>query len=229
MSTITQARPYSLTLKAAKEIANISTGNSKMPFTTFAQDSFSCKVGGKLSQVKGSVCASCYAQRLQKIRPSVNKGWKANLEKARHWLSVNPEQWIVSCVFQIERQFQKTGGAYHRWFDSGDLDSVEQLAAICEVANRTPHIKHWLPTREAGTVKRYKAQGGFVPANLVIRVSSTMVGDSPIVGHDNTSTVHKKGDSFADWQCPAPTQGNACGNCRECWNPERKNVSYIKH
>ena len=29
--------------------------------------------------------------------------------------------------------------------------------------------------------------------------------------------------------CPAPSQGGQCGDCRQCWNPEIKNVSYWKH
>lgn len=222
-------RSYAMTLKAAKEFANISLGNSKMPGTTFAQDSFACGVGSKLAKVEGSVCSKCYARKIQKLRPSVNQGWKANLEKARKWLSVNPSQWVAACIFQINRASSKTGESYHRWFDSGDLDSVEQLAAIVQVAESTPEIRHWLPTREAGIVKKYKANGGKIPNNLVIRVSSTMVGDSPIRGHRNTSTVHAKGDKIHGWECPASKQGNSCQSCRACWNPSVFNISYPKH
>lgn len=229
MATATDTRPYALTLKAAKESASISKGNSKMPGSTFATDSFACKVGSKLAQVKGSVCASCYARRIQKIRPSVDQGWRANYEKAVKLVESNPKQWVAACVFQIERIAIKTGESFHRWFDSGDLDSVAMLAAIVKVAESTPQIKHWLPTREAGIVKQYKAQGGVVPSNLVIRISATMVGDSPISGYANTSTVHRKGESGFGHICPAPTQGNNCGQCRACWTPSVANISYCKH
>ena len=226
MTTIT-------TLKSAKEFANISLGNSKMPGTTFAQDSFACKVGDKLAKVEGSVCSSCYARKIQKLRPSVNQGWKANLEKARTWLNKNPSQWVAACKFQIERAANKSGENFHRWFDSGDLDSVEQLAAIVQVATATPSINHWLPTREAGIVKRFKANGGKIPSNLVIRVSATMIGDKPIAGHETTSTVHRKGQVVFGHECPASKQGNSCsghiGDCRACWNPSVKNISYPKH
>ena len=222
-------RPFTMTLKTAQESARISLGNSKMPGTTFAQDSFACKVGDKLAKIEGSVCSKCYARKIQRLRPSVNQGWKANLEKARHWLSVNPKQWIESCVFQINRAANKTGEKYHRWFDSGDLDSVDQLTAICKVAELTPDIAHWLPTREAGIVKAYKRQGGKIPGNIVVRVSATMIGDKPISGHGNTSTVHVKGEQAYGHACPAYLQGNACGSCRACWNPSVKNVSYPKH
>ena len=29
--------------------------------------------------------------------------------------------------------------------------------------------------------------------------------------------------------CPAPHQGNSCGDCRNCWNPEIKTIKYGKH
>jgi len=29
--------------------------------------------------------------------------------------------------------------------------------------------------------------------------------------------------------CPAPTQAGRCGDCRACWDPKIKVVSYGKH
>jgi hypothetical protein len=218
------------TLKASIEQAGkISAGNSKMPGSTFAISAKECKVGGKLATVKGSVCDRCYALKLQKLRPSVDKGWSANYEKAVGLIDRNPAQWVAACKFQIERIAKKTEVFNHRWFDSGDLQSVAMLAAICEVARQTPNFDHWLPTREAKIVKDYKAQGGKVPANLVIRISSTMIGDAPIKGHENTSTVHRKGDTPEGHVCPAPEQGGNCGDCRACWSPKVANVSYCLH
>ena len=221
-------RPYVVTLKAAKEVVSISQGNSKMPGSTFASDAFACNVGSRLAKVKGSVCESCYARKIQKLRPSVDKGWKANLEKTRQWLERNPSQWVKSAVFQIERFAAKSGESFHRWFDSGDLDSVQQLAAIVQVAESTPSIKHWLPTRELSIVKDYVAQYGNFPKNLVVRVSSPMVGDKPL-SWANTSTVHKKGESVHGVECKAYLNGNQCGDCRACWNPSISNISYKKH
>lgn len=226
LDTTTQ-RPYTLTLKAAKESANISAGNSKMPGSTFAQDSFACKVGSRLANVKGSVCESCYARRIQKLRPSVNKGWSANYEKATRLIANNPTQWVNACVFQINRIAAKTGEQYHRWFDSGDLDSVAQLQAIVDVCHQTPDIAHWLPTRELAIVRQWQSNGGVIPKNLVIRLSAPMVDMRPVRGA-NTSTVHKHKTPVGH-VCPAPTQGNACGSCRACWDSSVANVSYKKH
>ena len=212
------------TLKAAKETVSITNRNTKMVGSAFSSDSFACKVGSRLANVKGSVCESCYARRIQKMRPSVNQGWTRNYEKSVDLISNAPNKWIAACVFQINRFANKTNENYHRWFDSGDLDSLNQLKAIIEVARQTPNIKHWLPTRELAIVRSYK---GKVPSNLVIRLSAPMVDDKPVKGA-NTSTVHKHKNAIG-WVCPAPTQGNNCGDCRACWTPSVKNVSYYKH
>ena len=222
-----------MTLKSAKESAGkLSTGNSKMPGSTFATDAFACKVGDKLAAVEGSVCNGCYARRIQRMRPSVQKGWSSNQLLAVNLIANAPDKWIAAMEFQINKAAIKTGESYHRWFDSGDLDSVDMLAAIVKVARKTPHIKHWLPTRETGIVKAYRAQGGSIPRNLRIRISATMVGDTPVTSAKrlgvSTSTVHRKGESYVGHQCPAPDQGGNCGDCRHCWlSPV--NVSYRKH
>ena len=218
------------TLKASKEIAGaISNRNSKMPGTTFAISAKECKVGSKLARVKGSVCHKCYAMKLQKMRPSVDMGWTANYLKATAMIAKAPEKWADAMAFQINREANKTGEKYHRWFDSGDLQSVEMLRAIVLTCERTPEIAHWLPTREAGMVKRYLKEFGPFPSNLVVRMSSTMIGDKPRAGHSNTSTVHAKGDTPVGHVCPARDQGNACGDCRACWDLGVKNVSYPLH
>lgn len=219
-----------MTLKAAQlDAGKISLGNGKMPGSTFAISATKCKVGGKLATVKDSTCSRCYALKLEKLRPSVNQGWLANYEKAVSLITSNPDKWIAACVFQIMRAYAKSGEAFHRWFDSGDLQSVEMLSAICGVARSTPSIRHWLPTRESGIVKAYKVQGGVVPENLIIRVSSTMISDTPISGHSHTSTVHRKKESHTGHACPASTQGNNCGSCRACWSHDVANISYPLH
>jgi hypothetical protein len=43
-----------------------------------------------------------------------------------------------------------------------------------------------------------------------------------------TSTVHHKAKASGR-VCPAPKQGNACGDCRACWSADVANVSYHKH
>lgn len=205
-------------VKEAKEFGVISTKNTKMGSTTFAIDAFACKVGSKLAKIEGTPCSTCYARKLQKLRPSVDQGWKANLAK---WNASDPILWIKAMAFQIER-YNVDG--FHRWFDSGDLQSLEMLDAIVEVAKATPTIQHWLPTQERGIVKQYSKA---IPDNLIIRVSASMVnGDKP--SFDHASQVFYKVDPKG-FECKASKRGNACGPCKACWDKSIDFISYPKH
>jgi hypothetical protein len=126
---------------------------------------------------------------------------------------------------------------YFRFHDSGDLQSVEHLKKIMEVAWRLPKIRFWLPTRELGIlkawsreVKPHDAKWAYehVPPNLLIRLSSTMVDDKPRGTWTWTSTVHGQAKAYGR-TCPAPRQDNNCGSCRNCWSAKVVNVSYHKH
>jgi hypothetical protein len=111
---------------------------------------------------------------------------------------------------------------WFRWHDSGDIQSVKHLLKIFQVCRMTPDVAHWLPTREAGLLSKIPQDR--VPANLTIRLSATKV-DGPAPGSwPLTSTVVTTGRS-----CPAPDQGNACRDCRACWDRNIKNVAYGKH
>ncbi len=218
-----------ITMKLAKEEAGeVSTRNSKMPGSSFAVSAKHCNVGAKLAEVKGSTCHKCYALRIQNMRPSVDMGWTANLDKAVALIARDPMRWARFMAAQIIRAAERTGEPYHRWFDAGDLQSLEMLEAIILVCEMTPHIHHWLPTREAAIVKRYK---GTIPSNLVIRMSATMIGDAPIRGYAHTSTViPKRHDGTGHGHvCPSRHQGNSCGQCRACWSRDVPNVAYPVH
>lgn len=209
-------------VKDAIQYGKISTGNTKMPGTTYAIDAFACITGSKLALIEGTPCHSCYARKLQKLRPSVDQGWKANLAK---WHASDPMEWIASMVFQIGRY--NTDG-YHRWFDSGDLQSLAMLDAIADVARMTPQVKHWLPTQERKLFSDWLKLGNVLPDNLNIRVSAAKLdGDKP--KGVNGSQVYTKGQAPKGYACPARSQGNNCGQCRACWSKNVLLVSYPKH
>jgi len=77
-----------------------------------------------------------------------------------------------------------------------------------------------MPTREAW-IKDYLDSK---PANLVIRFSAPMIDQAAPASWPNSSEVVTEGAT-----CPAPQQGNSCGDCRNCWNPEIKTIKYGKH
>lgn len=225
-----------ITLKSQQEFGKIGVTNGKMPGTAYAISPSKCHVGSKLADVLGSTCHKCYALRIEQFRESARKGWSANLDKAAHWIETAPDAWSDAMAFQIRWQLQKLGENVHRWFDAGDLQSIKMLRAIVRVCELTPEIRHWLPTREAAIVKAWRAEGGIEPANLVIRISATMVGDKPL-NYPNTSTVHRKDQQAFGHACPASSpkhralnDGNSfCGPCRACWDKSVPNVSYPLH
>ena len=210
-------------VKEAKTYGNISTGNTKMPGTTFAIDAFACNVGSKLATNPNTPCFACYARKLQRLRPSVDQGWKANLNK---WKASDPDQWEQAMTFQILRY---NTDSYHRWFDSGDLQSVGMLHSIVNVCLMTPNIKHWLPTQERGVVSKFKRNGGVLPSNLVIRVSASLLNGAMPKGYRNGSQVFTKGYEPRGKECKARSRNNSCGTCRACWSKDVELISYPKH
>jgi hypothetical protein len=222
---------------SAKSAAGgISSRNSKMPGSSWAISPSLCKAGSKLATVEGSVCHKCYAMKSEAMYPSVRQGWADNYLKASTMIASQPDRWAVAMAYQIRHHAKKSGQPYHRWFDAGDLQDVAMLVAIVKACELTPEINHWLPTREAKVVADWRKAGGVEPANLVIRLSSTMVGDGPRKA-SHTSTVHRKGQPVDGHACPSQSDrhrnangGKAfCHDCRACWSRAVTNVSYGLH
>lgn len=110
---------------------------------------------------------------------------------------------------------------------------------MCE---RTPEVQHWLPTREYETVAEFLATGK-APGNLVIRLSAHMIDSEPVVpaaldhlpvsavasvpySSSGVRVVEGKGSI----ECRAvETRDNKCGDCRACWDPRVKSVTYPQH
>lgn len=224
------------TLKASQQVGKVMKGNSKVHGSTFSVDPTACKVGAKLVNVEGSTCSGCYAIKLGKLYKSAQQSWENNLSLWIDALATDPLAWIESMVYQInhianaKHRKGEQGAGYHRWFAAGDLPNMDALRAIVAVAQQTPHINHWLPTREKGLVSQYLATHleGF-PANLTVRLSAAMVDGAPALKGANTSTVHTKGQSVHGMACPAYENGGSCGDCTACWNGSVANISYQKH
>ncbi len=125
-------------------------------------------------------------------------------------------------VFIMKNQKTVKDSGLFRWHDSGDIQGVEHLDKICQIAYETPEITHWLPTKESNLVMNYTKP---IPKNLVIRLSGSFVdGKPPKYAH--TSTVVTNED---DATCKAFENDGECGDCRQCWDSSVKNISYFKH
>jgi hypothetical protein len=218
-------------LTRAEAVTAMGTGlgaASKMPGRTFGLSARDCKVGAKLARIQGSTCSGCYALKGHYAKSTVTRAHAKRMAALVRALAVPAaaDAWVAGAVTLIGA----TREPFFRWHDSGDLQSVDHLRLIVRVARLLPHFRFWIPTRERGIVADWRAAGGKRPANLTIRVSDGMVDQT----HRNrmpgtvTSGVHHA-TKPAGRTCPAPAQGNACGDCRACWNPRIAHVSYHKH
>ena len=199
-----------MNIKKAKLITGSMTRTSKMPGLSYSLPAWECKTGSKLRKVKGSVCASCYALKGNYTRyKAIKAAQYVRLDSLKHPL------WTAAMIAQVKRQ------KYFRWHDAGDVQDLDHLNKIFEVCRLTPNTNHWMPTREAW-VKDHLPQA---PKNLVIRFSPPMINQRAPESWPNSSMVIDKGYHT----CPAPSQGGQCGDCRQCWDPKVKVVSYGKH
>jgi len=198
-------------IKEAKEITGGLTYTSKMPGPSYNTPASRCITGAKLRNVKNSVCSSCYAlkgnyKRFPKVEEALEKRFK----------SLKRQAWVPAMAALIKKH------KYFRWHDAGDIQSMAHLENIFEVCRLTPDTRHWMPTREAKFLNLMDPD--IVPSNLIIRMSSHMIDQPPVKFWPWTSTV-----TTADASCPAPKQGNKCGDCRACWDRSVSTVSYGKH
>jgi len=195
-----------------KEITGSLSKPSKMPGHAYGLPAKECKTGSKLAKVEGSTCSSCYALKGCYVFKVVQAAQYKRLEAIKH------PGWVRAMAAQISAK----RSTFFRWHDSGDVQNLKHLLKIFKVCTLTPGIQHWMPTREAW-VKKYLHKA---PGNLVIRFSATMVNQAAPERWPTTATVvtHPR-----QANCPAPSQGNACKDCRACWDPEVKNVAYAAH
>lgn len=215
-----------LTRKKALAVVGGLSKPSKMPGHGWSISAHECKRGSILRGISGSTCSTCYAC---KGRYSFDQTQAALYRRSQQF---HDPAWVASMSFLLANM------DYFRWFDSGDLQSVEMLDKIAQVARNTPKCKHWLPTRERGIVRKAIVDHGIeIPRNLVIRISADMIDGDPIipVKHKQVrgSTVSIDRAVPKREQCPVAHNKaiQTCdqAKCRKCWDPKFAIVDYRKH
>ena len=197
---------------------------SKMPSYSFSIPAQKCITGSKLRLKKNSTCSSCYALKGRYVFPNVREALFNRLNKMN---SLGFNKWTELMTELISRK-EKSG--FFRWHDSGDLQSVDHLAAIVQIARNLPEIKFWLPSREVKIIKDYLKDSGSIPDNLNIRISAFFIGSAL-----NPKELKKLGCTGSSvgfkgsFNCPSSKQGNKCLDCRACWNKRVDNVNYHLH
>ena len=199
-----------------KEASKISGGLSapgKMPEGSYNLPATACQTGAKRREIPGTPCYGCYAFKGRYNFPNVQAALARRLESITH------PDWVQAMAVLIK------GKKHFRWHDSGDLQGPEHLKKIFEVCKRTPETQHWLPTQERKLLQFLDPD--IIPSNLIIRLSNAKNDTQPGQAWSHWSTVVSK--PRAGHVCPAPEQGNSCGDCRACWNKDVKEVQYRIH
>lgn len=212
------------TPKQARELIGRFSEPSKMPCYAWSISAEHCVTGSKLAKIHGSVCWKCYA-----LKGSYT--WKStvNAMERREETLANRVEWVENFILALKTE------TLFRWFDSGDLQSIEMLSDIVEIAEKTPHVKHWLPTKEVKMVSDFLASGKTFPENLTVRVSAYLIDStnaSSVTGFNSLVFSPKNFEERKNpnvFYCKAPSQNGECKTCRACWNKEVKTVAYKQH
>lgn len=206
---------------------------SKMPCYSYNLPASECKTGSILRNVPGSSCSGCYACE----QPSSNGNWystkRVNIAMTRRLNAVlNDPRWESAMTFLLSHyKFP-----FFRWHDSGDIQNLEHLRKICNIADNVPETRFWLPTQERTILYQYWIIMGQkrldeLHPNLTIRLSAIMINGTTLIDFARRLgiKVSRVSDKSNDVDCPAWKQGNSCGLCRSCWDQEKESVTYHYH
>ena len=204
-----------------KKIGTLSNP-SKMPSYAWGISAKKCITGSKLAKIPGTICNKCYALKGHYAFRNVFDAHEMRRK------AIELPEWVDYMAELLTLKYKNLDKSrlYHRWFDSGDIQSYSHLMKIFEVGELTPHIKYWLATREYSIIDKIDEKD--VPKNLCLRVSAIKIDSQPPSFWKWTSGVHKDKKAIGR-ECPAYKQNGECGSCRACWDRRVKQVSYKEH
>jgi hypothetical protein len=203
--------------KEAWDIVGSLSGTTKMPCKGYSLPASMCQVGSRLREIKGSICSTCYAHRGNNCFKTVQATYFRRLH------SLTDVRWCDAMVYLIGQD------QYFRWHESGDLQGVWHFQKIVEVAKRTPHTLHWLPTREYAMIKQFVEAGFKIPKNLTVRLSAYRFEERGPEALARKLGVQVSTAKKTGYNCFAKAQDNTCGECRNCWNQKVFDISYHRH
>jgi hypothetical protein len=164
-------------------------------------------------------CKGCYATTGNYNYPNVKAPRAHNRED---WQRL---EWVDDMVQALQ------DSRYFRWFDSGDMYTIGLAEKILEVMQRTPWVKHWLPTRMhkfpkfRGVLTEMQALD-----NVMVRFSSDSVTGQFIDGLHGSVIVPTIDDVTPKMQaCNAYQHGGKCNGCRACWDKSVPLIAYPAH
>ena len=164
-------------------------------------------------------CSGCYATTgmyhfgaVKAVRADNKADWKR-------------DSWTNDMVKALSKD------SHFRWFDSGDMYSLELAEKMLAIMAATPNTKHWLPTRmyKFPKFQAVLAKMQALP-NVMVRFSSDAVDGSFTAGvHGSTIIPNADTAPAGVTVCQAYSQGGKCLDCRACYDKQVAVIGYPAH
>ena len=179
---------------------HITQGSGKMTGIQSINTPTSTNPFCKSMQKTNTICKKCYAQRYEKLRPSLVNATTRNLFLAERYLELG----------EIPR-FSDEIVRYHSY---GELINMIHFINYMYIAAANPHTIFTLWTKRYGIVHR-ALKGRSKPDNMILIYSSPVVGKvSALPKHFNkVFTAFAKDTDTTDINCHG-----ACNTCRLCYS-----------
>ena len=164
-------------------------------------------------------CSGCYATTgmyhfgpVKAVRADNKQDWKR-------------DSWVSDMVAALKKD------THFRWFDSGDMYSLELAEKMLTIMASTPTTKHWLPTRMYKFPKFAKVLASMAALpNVMVRNSSDAVDGTFTPGvHGSTIVPDATSAPAGVSVCPAYSQGGKCLTCRACYDRSVAVIGYPAH
>jgi len=166
-----------------------------------------------------AACSGCYATTgmyhfgaVKQVRADNKEDWKR-------------DGWVKDMVVALRKD------GYFRWFDSGDMYSMELAEKMLAIMESTPGTKHWLPTR-MHKFPKFQAIIARMQAlpNVMVRPSSDAVDGTFTPGVHGSTIIPAGAPVPAGVKvCKAPEQDGKCVDCRECYSKDVPVIGYVAH
>lgn len=169
--------------------------------------------------IGSDACKGCYAKsgcyrfsNVKAVRADNKEAWKC-------------DSWVQTMVSALENE------RYFRWFDSGDMYSLNLAVKIYKVMRLTPWVNHWMPTRmyKFDVFKNIVDSMNALP-NVVVRFSSDSIAGEYVKGlHGSVIIPSAETEDINLFICKASANGGKCSGCRACWSQDVPIIAYVQH
>jgi len=192
---------------------------SKMPCRSWSLEALNTCPGSR--DINGNLvaaCQGCYATTGNYRFPNVKA---PRVENKSDWKRAD---WVDDMVSALDND------RYFRWFDSGDMYSLQLAWKIYQVMQLTPWVRHWLPTRMHKFTK-FQTVLEMMKAlpNVKVRPSSDSVTGAFDDRHGSTIIPDSTSAPDGVEVCKAYENKGKCGDCRKCWDKAISVIAYVAH